>query len=52
MSFHLAFLDTQPALALSVFLLTFAYEDGATLLAVSLGAAGRLDPRLGMPARF
>jgi len=37
----------QYALALSVFLLTFAYEDAATLLAVTLGMAGRLDPRLG-----
>jgi len=45
---HLPFLDTQVALALSVFLLTFAYEDGATLLAVTLGTAGRLDPRLGL----
>jgi len=48
MSSHLPFLDTQAALALSVFLLTFAYEDGATLLAVTLGAAGRLNPRLGL----
>lgn len=45
---HLPFLNTQAALALSVFLLTFAYEDGATLLAVTLGTAGRLDPRLGL----
>jgi membrane protein DedA with SNARE-associated domain len=45
---HLPFLNTQAALALSVFLLTFAYEDGATLLAVALGSAGRLDPRLGL----
>jgi membrane protein DedA with SNARE-associated domain len=45
---HLPFLNTQAALAFSVFLLTFAYEDGATLLAVTLGAAGRLDPRLGL----
>jgi len=48
MFFHLPFLNTQAALALSVFLLTFAYEDGATFLAVTLGAAGRLDPRLGL----
>src|SRR5690242_8088006 len=47
MSSHLALFDRQPALALSIFLLTFAYEDGATLLAVTLGMAGRLDPRLG-----
>lgn len=52
MSFHLAVLDTQPALALFVFLLTFAYEDGATLLAVTLGTAGRLDPRLGLASAF
>ena len=52
MFFHLAFLDTQAALALSVFLLTFAYEDGATLLAVTLGTAGRLDPRLGLASAF
>jgi len=52
MSSHLAFLGTQSALALSVFLLTFAYEDGATLLAVTLGAAGRLDPRLGLASAF
>ena len=27
---HITLLDTQPALALSVFLLTLAYEDGAS----------------------
>lgn len=52
MLFHLTLLDTQPALALSVFLLTFAYEDAATLLAATLGAAGRLDPRLGLASAF
>jgi membrane protein DedA with SNARE-associated domain len=52
MASHLAFLDTQAALALSVFLLTFAYEDGATLLAVTLGTTGRLDPRLGLASAF
>src|SRR5215831_9188941 len=45
---HLPFPDSQAALALSVFLLSFTYEDGATLLAVTLGTAGRLDPRLGL----
>jgi len=45
---HLAHLDAQAALALSIFLLTFAYEDAATLLVVTLGTAGRLDPRLGL----
>ena len=49
---HLPFPETQTTLALSVFLLTFAYEDGATLLAVTLGAAGRLDPRLGFASAF
>jgi membrane protein DedA with SNARE-associated domain len=48
MFFHFPFLNTHAALALSVFLLTFVYEDGATLLAVTLGTAGRLDPRLGL----
>jgi membrane protein DedA with SNARE-associated domain len=52
MSSHFAFLDTQAALALSVFLLTFAYEDGATLLAVTLGTTGRLDSRLGLASAF
>jgi membrane protein DedA with SNARE-associated domain len=52
MSYHLPFPDSQAALALSVFLLTFAYEDGATLLAVTLGMAGRLDPRLGLASAF
>src|SRR5215467_8408129 len=49
---HLAFFDSQLALALSVFLLTLAYEDAATLLAVTLGMAGRLDPRLGFACAF
>lgn len=44
--------DNQPALALSIFLLTFAYEDGATLLAVTLGMAGRLDPRVAFASAF
>src|SRR5258708_34637819 len=52
MSPHLPFPETQTTLALSVFLLTFAYEDGATLLAVTLGAAGRLDVRLGFASAF
>jgi hypothetical protein len=36
--------ETQAALALSIFLATFIYEDGATLLAATLSASGRLDP--------
>jgi membrane protein DedA with SNARE-associated domain len=39
-------------LALSVFLFTFAYEDGATLLAATLAGAGRLDVRLGFISAF
>jgi hypothetical protein len=49
---HLPFPETQTTLALSIFLFTFAYEDGATLLAVTLGAAGRLDARLGFASAF
>ena len=39
--------ETQVALALSIFLASFVYEDGATLLAATLSASGRLDPRIG-----
>ena len=49
---HLPFPETQATLALSIFLFTFAYEDGATLLAAALGAAGRLDVRLGFASAF
>src|SRR5438874_8473633 len=49
---HLPFPETQTTLAVSVFLLTFAYEDGATLLAATLAAAGRLDVRLGFASAF
>jgi len=40
--------ETQAALALSIFLATFIYEDGATLLAATVSASGILDPRLGL----
>jgi len=40
--------ETQSALALSIFFATFLYEDGATLLAATLSASGRLDPRTGL----
>lgn len=40
--------QTQASLALSIFLATFIYEDGATLLAATLAASGTLDPRIGM----
>jgi membrane protein DedA with SNARE-associated domain len=49
---HPAFFDSQLALALSVFSLTLVYEDGATLLAITLGMTGRLDPRLGFASAF
>lgn len=49
---HLPFPETQTTLALAVFFFTFAYEDGATLLAATLGAAGRLDVRLGFVSAF
>jgi membrane protein DedA with SNARE-associated domain len=47
-----ATLDTQAALALSIFLATFIYEDGATLLAATLSASGSLDPRIGLLTTF
>ena len=40
--------ETQAALALSIFLATFIYEDGATVLAATLSASGSLDPRIGL----
>ncbi len=52
MLLHLPIPETQATLALSIFLFTFAYEDGATLLAVTLGAAGKLDVRLGFISAF
>jgi membrane protein DedA with SNARE-associated domain len=44
--------ETQAVLAASVFAGTFIYEDGATLLAATLAASGRLDPVLGLAAAF
>jgi len=44
--------ETQAALALSIFFATFVYEDGATLLAATLSASGRLDPRIGLLTAF
>jgi len=43
---------SQTAIAASIFLLTFAYEDGATLLAATLTMAGHLDARLGFVSAF
>src|SRR5208283_2944776 len=44
--------ESQAALALSIFLATFIYEDGATLLAATLSASGSLDPRIGLLSTF
>jgi len=44
--------ETQAALALSIFLATFIYEDGATVLAATLSASGSLDPRVGLLTTF
>ena len=44
--------ETQAALVLSIFFATFIYEDGATLLAATLSASGRLDPRIGLLTAF
>jgi membrane protein DedA with SNARE-associated domain len=44
--------ETQAALALSIFFATFVYEDGATVLAATLSASGRLDPRIGLLSAF
>src|SRR5882757_7801760 len=44
--------ETQATLALAIFFATFVYEDGATLLAATLSASGRLDPRLGLLTAF
>src|SRR3954452_5422136 len=43
---------TQSALAVSIFLATFIYEDGATLLAATLSASGSLAPRIGLLRTF
>lgn len=44
--------ETQVALAASIFAGTLVYEDGATVLAATLSASGRLDPALGLLAAF
>ena len=49
---HLPFPETQTGLALAIFLFAFVYEDGATLLAATLAAAGSLDVRLGFMSAF
>ncbi len=52
MTFHPALPETQVALAIAIFVATFVYEDGATLLAATLSASGRLDPVLGIASAF
>lgn len=52
MSFLQALPHMQLGLAVSIFAGTFVYEDGATLLAATLSASGRLDPVLGIVAAF
>ena len=44
--------ETQAALAISIFAGTLVYEDGATVLAATLSASGRLDPALGLMVAF
>src|SRR5271157_3536798 len=44
--------ETQAALALSIFLATFIYEDGAIVLAATLSASGSLDPGIGLLVTF
>jgi len=52
MSFIDSIPQSQTALAAGIFFATFVYEDGATLLAATLSASGRLDPRLGLLSAF
>jgi len=44
--------ETQATLALSIFVGTLVYEDGATVLAATLSASGRLHPMWGIFAAF
>ena len=44
--------ETQLAMALSILLATFIYEDGATVLAATLSTGGGLDPRIGLLTVF
>lgn len=44
--------ESQAALAVSIFLATFIYEDGATVLAATLSASGHLDPGIGLLTTF
>jgi membrane protein DedA with SNARE-associated domain len=44
--------SNEALVALSLFLATFIYEDGATLLAATLAEAGKLNPWLGLVSVF
>lgn len=52
MHFISALPDSQAALALFILLATLVYEDGATLLAATLSASGRLNPWFGLVITF
>jgi membrane protein DedA with SNARE-associated domain len=52
MNFFHALPQSQAALGLVILLATFVYEDGATLLAATLSASGRLNPWLGLATTF
>jgi membrane protein DedA with SNARE-associated domain len=52
MSFLNALPQSQAALGLLILLATFVYEDGATLLAATLSASGRLNPWFGLATTF
>jgi membrane protein DedA with SNARE-associated domain len=44
--------ESQAVLGLVILLATFVYEDGATLLAATLSASGRLNPWFGLATAF
>lgn len=44
--------QSQAVLGLVILLATFVYEDGATLLAATLSASGRLNPWFGLATTF
>lgn len=52
MNFLHALPQSQAVLGLVILLATFVYEDGATLLAATLSASGRLNPWFGLATTF
>jgi len=52
MNFLHALPQSQAVLGLVIVLATLVYEDGATLLAATLSASGRLNPWFGLAATF